>query len=192
MVPHFYIFKRSLALFILATVLSSTVPSLQSLALADKSTPTANISTFSEPLTPPIYLADALATPTPISTPTPTPTPTPISTPTPTPTPTPAPTPVPDSVEAAKAYALSILGPTEYHYLYLIIHYESNWRPTVVNSKSGACGLGQACPCSKMAKVIPDWRVQPTAQIKWVLAYVKRRYTTPSAAYAFRLVHGWY
>jgi hypothetical protein len=97
-----------------------------------------------------------------------------------------------DSVVAAQSYALNILGPGEYHYLYLVVNYESSWNPTAVNSSNGACGLGQSNPCSKMSSSIPDWRTQPTAQIKWVLDYITRRYGTPSAAWAHEQAVGWY
>jgi hypothetical protein len=100
--------------------------------------------------------------------------------------------PQPGTVAAAKAYALGILGATEYHYLDLVVNHESSWRPTAVNSQTGACGLGQANPCSKMSDLIPDWRNQPTEQIKWVLNYIKSRYGTPSAAWAHEQTYSWY
>lgn len=62
----------------------------------------------------------------------------------------------------------------------LIMH-ESGWNPYSVNSSSGACGIGQALPCSKMD--CEKWDYE--CQINWVADYIENRYETPTAAWAF-------
>jgi hypothetical protein len=62
---------------------------------------------------------------------------------------------------------------------------ESNWRPTALN-RSGACGIPQALPCSK----IPDH--SPQGQISWGLQYIQQRYGNPANAWAHEERYGWY
>ncbi|MEU7039837.1 hypothetical protein AB0A77_02110 [Streptomyces varsoviensis] len=63
---------------------------------------------------------------------------------------------------------------------------ESNWRWNAVNSASGAYGIPQALPGSKMAAAGADWRTNPVTQIKWGMDYIKHRpdYGSPAAAYS--------
>lgn len=69
---------------------------------------------------------------------------------------------------------------------------ESGWRHTAQNKSSGAYGIPQALPGTKMAKYGDDWMTNPATQIKWGLAYVKGRYGTPCGAWGhFQTVH-WY
>jgi murein DD-endopeptidase MepM/ murein hydrolase activator NlpD len=63
--------------------------------------------------------------------------------------------------------------------------HESNWNATAVNSSSGACGIPQALPCSKMAKAGADYATNPVTQIRWGLDYIKGRYGSPCAAWEF-------
>jgi len=69
---------------------------------------------------------------------------------------------------------------------------ESNWRTTAENASSGAYGIPQALPASKMATYGSDYRTNPVPQIKWGLAYIKGRYSTPCGAWSFWQAHGWY
>lgn len=69
---------------------------------------------------------------------------------------------------------------------------ESNWNERATNPSSGAYGIPQALPGSKMASVAPDWRGNPNTQIMWGLKYIKDRYGSPSAAWAHELSAGWY
>ena len=62
---------------------------------------------------------------------------------------------------------------------------ESNWNPAAHNA-SGACGIPQALPCSKIADNTP------TGQIQWGLNYIQRRYGTPTAAWQHEEDFGWY
>jgi hypothetical protein len=68
---------------------------------------------------------------------------------------------------------------------------ESGWSYTAANP-SGAYGIPQALPGSKMAVYGSDWQTNPATQIKWGLSYIKSRYGTPSAAWAFWQSNGWY
>jgi hypothetical protein len=69
---------------------------------------------------------------------------------------------------------------------------ESGWRTTATNPTSGAYGIPQALPASKMASAGGDWRTNPNTQIKWGLGYIKDRYGSPSNAWAHELRSGWY
>jgi hypothetical protein len=61
---------------------------------------------------------------------------------------------------------------------------ESGWRYNARNPSSGAYGLGQALPASKMSPFGDDYLTNPATQIKWGLAYIDERYGTPCAAWA--------
>lgn len=69
---------------------------------------------------------------------------------------------------------------------------ESGWSHKLANSSSGAFGIPQSLPGSKMASAGPDWRTNPATQIKWGLGYIKARYGNPSNAWAHSQSHGWY
>jgi hypothetical protein len=68
---------------------------------------------------------------------------------------------------------------------------ESGWRYNAENA-SGAYGIPQALPGSKMASAGADWQTDPTTQIKWGLGYIKGTYGTPCDAWSFWQAHGWY
>jgi hypothetical protein len=59
---------------------------------------------------------------------------------------------------------------------------ESGWRYTAENSSSGAYGIAQSLPASKMASVGADYRTNPVTQIRWGLQYIKGSYGTPCGA----------
>jgi hypothetical protein len=69
---------------------------------------------------------------------------------------------------------------------------ESNWRTTAANTSSGAYGIPQALPGSKMGSVADDWRTNPATQIKWGLGYVEGRYGSPCDAWSHSQSTGWY
>ncbi len=69
---------------------------------------------------------------------------------------------------------------------------ESNWRHTAHNSSSGAHGIPQALPGSKMSSHGADWATNPATQIKWGLSYVKNRYGTPCGAWGHFQRKNWY
>ena len=60
------------------------------------------------------------------------------------------------------------------------------------NSSSGAYGIPQASPGSKMASAGSSWRTDAATQIAWGLAYIGRTYGTPCSAWAFWQDHYWY
>ena len=60
---------------------------------------------------------------------------------------------------------------------------ESGWNHRAENP-SGAYGIPQAYPGSKMSAIAADWRTNPATQIKWGLGYVKGKYKTPCGAWS--------
>ncbi len=68
---------------------------------------------------------------------------------------------------------------------------ESGWRYNAENA-SGAYGIPQALPGSKMASAGADWQTDPTTQIKWGLGYIKSLYGTPCGAWSHEEAYGWY
>lgn len=70
---------------------------------------------------------------------------------------------------------------------------ESGWRHTVANYEgSGAYGIPQSLPASKMASHGADYLTNPTTQIRWGIDYISSRYTTPCEAIAFHNANNWY
>ena len=68
---------------------------------------------------------------------------------------------------------------------------ESGWRVNAANS-SGAYGIPQALPGSKMASAGADWETNPATQIAWGLGYISGRYSNPCGAWAHSESSGWY
>jgi len=68
---------------------------------------------------------------------------------------------------------------------------ESGWRVTAENP-SGAYGIPQALPGSKMASAGPDWQTSAATQIEWGLGYIKGIYGSPCAAWDHEQATGWY
>jgi transglycosylase-like protein with SLT domain len=66
-----------------------------------------------------------------------------------------------------------------------IIKHESNWDVHAQNASSGAYGLPQSLPGSKMASVASDWRDNPATQIIWGARYMKDRYGSPCGAKSY-------
>lgn len=69
---------------------------------------------------------------------------------------------------------------------------ESGWRTRARNPSSGAYGIPQALPPSKMASAGADWATNPATQIKWGLEYILGRYGSPLKAWAHETAFGWY
>jgi len=88
----------------------------------------------------------------------------------------------------AKKVAKSILldeygfSEKEYKCLNQLWTKESNWNYKARNKNSGAHGIPQALPASKMNVVSTDWRTNPVTQIRWGLRYISIRYETPCKA----------
>jgi hypothetical protein len=73
-----------------------------------------------------------------------------------------------------------------------IINAESGWRINAQEPHSGAYGLGQSLPASKMASFGSDYLSNPETQLKWLMSYIKGRYGNPDNAWQFHLAHNWY
>ena len=73
-----------------------------------------------------------------------------------------------------------------------IIMRESKWDINATNPSSGAYGIPQALPGSKMASEGSDWRTNPATHIIWGIKYMKDRYGSPCGAWGFKSSHGWY
>ncbi len=105
-----------------------------------------------------------------------------------------APYPAP---ETAKGFALEqVLAKgwdyNQYSCLVKLWERESNWRWNAENRSSGAYGIPQSLPASKMASAGPDWRTNPETQIRWGLGYIDGRYGKPCSALAHSDKHNWY
>lgn len=83
-------------------------------------------------------------------------------------------------------------GPDQFTCFNDIIIRESNWDIDATNPSSGAYGIPQALPGSKMAAVADDWRTNPATQIVWAVGYMDDRYGSPCQAWNFKRVHDWY
>jgi len=143
----------------------------------------------------PTETASLAATPPPTDTPAPTASPTRKPTPKPTAKPTakPRPKPIvyPDTVAGARAYVKARIGTRQYNCINAIWTPESKWNPRAGNP-SGAYGIPQAFPGSKMAAFGSNWLTSPITQVKWGIWYVDSRYGSACAAWDFWQANGWY
>jgi len=80
----------------------------------------------------------------------------------------------------------------QWQYLDALWQRESGWNHLAENASSGAYGIPQSLPGSKMADVAPDWRTNPETQITWGLAYIAARYRNPQGAWEHSQRVGWY
>jgi hypothetical protein len=69
---------------------------------------------------------------------------------------------------------------------------ESGWNVHALNPSSGAAGIPQAVPGSKMASAGPNWRTNARTQIRWGLRYIRDRYGSPRRAWRHETAVGWY
>ncbi|MFA4842152.1 MAG: lytic transglycosylase domain-containing protein, partial [Agrococcus sp.] len=83
-------------------------------------------------------------------------------------------------------------GEDQYACLYSLWQKESNWNVYAQNRSSGAYGIPQALPGSKMATVGGDWQTNAVTQISWGLGYIAGRYGTPCGAWGQSQSVGWY
>jgi hypothetical protein len=70
--------------------------------------------------------------------------------------------------------------------------HESGWSVSAYNAGSGAFGIPQALPGSRMASAGPDWQTNAATQIKWGLDYIKGTYGSPCGAWSHEEATGWY
>lgn len=97
---------------------------------------------------------------------------------------------IPSDKEAVMAAAG--IAKSDYAYVNYIVSRESRWNAAAVNRSSGATGLCQALPGSKMASAGSDWATNPVTQLKWCSGYAHSRYGSWSAAYnAWVSKHWW-
>lgn len=98
---------------------------------------------------------------------------------------------------SAQAYAHGAVmsrgwGEGEFNCLVALWNRESGWRVNAFNASSGAYGIPQSLPGSKMASAGPDWETNAGTQIEWGLGYIGSRYGTPCGAWAQSESAGWY
>ncbi|MFD3892029.1 transglycosylase SLT domain-containing protein [Streptomyces cellulosae] len=102
-------------------------------------------------------------------------------------------TAAPTSATSAQATAKKMIGNSaEFQCFSKIVSHESGWNPQATNASSGAYGLVQALPASKMASAGSDWKTNPATQIKWGLDYMKDRYGSACDAWSFWQANNWY
>lgn len=103
-------------------------------------------------------------------------------------------TPDPGSAQAIALELLLARGwdQQQFNCLVALWHRESSWNHLAENKSSGAYGIPQALPGSKMASAGADWRTNPRTQIVWGLGYIEARYQTPCGAWAAFQSKGWY
>ncbi|OMI41564.1 hypothetical protein [Streptomyces sparsogenes] len=101
------------------------------------------------------------------------------------------------SVESSKHIAKQMMGEfgfSQKHWspLQKLWTKESGWRWDARNDASGAYGIPQSLPASKMKSAGSDWLTNPATQIKWGLGYIKDRYRDPTRAWSWWQSHRWY
>ena len=101
---------------------------------------------------------------------------------------------VPSSVPVGdvKEYAASLVAADQWGCLEALFQRESGWNPAAMNKSSGAFGIPQALPGSKMASAGEDWQTNPLTQVRWGVSYINARYGSPCGAWAHSESHGWY
>jgi hypothetical protein len=83
-------------------------------------------------------------------------------------------------------------GHRQWKPLYWLWNRESSWNKYARNPYSGAYGIPQAVPGSKMASAGRNWRTNATTQIRWGMRYIKSVYGYPRRAWDHELAYGWY
>ncbi|MGX4690105.1 aggregation-promoting factor C-terminal-like domain-containing protein [Streptomyces sp. JNUCC 63] len=96
------------------------------------------------------------------------------------------------TVAQVQAMARSMVPAGQFQCFSNIVNHESTWNYRAVNASSGAYGLVQALPGSKMSSAGADWQTNPATQIKWGLSYMNGRYGSPCGAWNFWQANHWY
>ena len=100
--------------------------------------------------------------------------------------------------EDYKAYAYNLVlnkylwSESDYQALVNLWERESNWNANAHNKSSGAHGIPQSLPASKMSSEGSDYYTNGYTQIRWGLKYIKERYGSPSAAWQHFQNKNWY
>ncbi|UWF78612.1 phospholipase [Microbacterium neungamense] len=103
-----------------------------------------------------------------------------------------------NTVEGAKATAREMAasqygwGEGEFSCLESLWNKESGWNYQAYNDSSGATGIPQALPGSKMASAGADWQTNAATQIAWGLGYIDAVYGSPCAAWGHSQATNWY
>jgi hypothetical protein len=98
----------------------------------------------------------------------------------------------PRQIARAMLPAFHWSGGQQFKYLNWLWERESGWNKYAYNPYSGAYGIPQALPGSKMASAGPNWRSNAATQIRWGLRYIKARYGSPRRAWNHSQATGWY
>ena len=98
---------------------------------------------------------------------------------------------------SAQQIAMGMLGSygwssSQFSCLSSLWNEESGWNVYATNPGSGAYGIPQALPGSKMASAGPDWQTDAATQIRWGLTYIQSLYGSPCGAWAHEEADGWY
>ncbi|MGX1851453.1 transglycosylase SLT domain-containing protein [Streptomyces sp. NBC_01456] len=96
------------------------------------------------------------------------------------------------SVSETQAIARQMMAGDQFQCFSNIVDHESGWNYRATNAGSGAYGLVQALPGSKMSSAGSDWQTNPATQIKWGLNYMNDRYGSPCGAWSFWQANSWY
>ncbi len=80
----------------------------------------------------------------------------------------------------------------QFRYLNLLWEAESSWDVSAENPSTGAFGIPQAVPGSKMSAAGPDWQTDVATQIRWGLGYISAAYGSPRSAWQHEVTYGWY
>ncbi|ATL30173.1 putative secreted protein [Streptomyces formicae] len=96
------------------------------------------------------------------------------------------------SVSQVQAMARQMIPGDQFQCFSNIVNHESTWNYKATNASSGAYGLVQALPGSKMSSAGADWQTNPATQIKWGLNYMNDRYGSPCGAWSFWQANNWY
>ncbi|WP_415947878.1 transglycosylase SLT domain-containing protein [Streptomyces sp. KLOTTS4A1] len=96
------------------------------------------------------------------------------------------------TVAEVQAMARQMVPADQFQCFSNIVNHESSWNYRATNPSSGAYGLMQALPGSKMVSAGADWQTNPATQIKWGLNYMENRYGSPCGAWNFWQANNWY
>ena len=88
----------------------------------------------------------------------------------------------------AEWMAAAGIAESDWPYVDYIASRESGWNPNATNASSGACGLIQALPCSK----VPGNGYDPVDNLRWANGYATSRYGSWAAAYSFWTANHWW
>lgn len=104
----------------------------------------------------------------------------------------PAPEPIPQLTDHESLMQQAGIAQADWAATDYIVTHESTWRVTAVNVSSGATGLCQALPASKMASEGQDYLTNPVTQLRWCAKYAVQRYGSWWSSFAFWQASQWW